>query len=80
MNKTEFLKEFEILSNENQHDRAIKLACEYFEHKKATKIMEHINVLHILYGFLTPALAQMRDDIWDGVSGKYYMLKKENKE
>ena len=65
-------KEYDMLTNENFHGDAIRLICEYYDNKKAIEIMEHVNVLHDIFGHLPRALGEVREMAWDMVKDKFY--------
>ena len=65
-------EKYDSLTDWNNHGDAIRLICEYFKADKLISIMEHINALHDLYGHLPKALGDLRNEVWEEISPKYY--------
>lgn len=65
-------EKYNSLTEWNNHGDAIRLICEYYDNKKAVAIMEHINALHEIYGHLSRALGELREQAWDMVREQYY--------
>ena len=72
LTKNEIKKEYERLTDWNEHGEAIKLICQYYKRNDLVEKMEHINALHLLYGNLTKPLGIMRDEIWEEVAESFY--------
>ena len=65
-------KIYDEMTDWNEHGEAIRLICEYFKEDKLINVMEHINALHDLYGHLPKALGDLRNEVWEEISLKYY--------
>ena len=65
-------KIYDEMTDWNEHGEAIRLICEYFKQDKLIETMEHINALHDIYGHLPKALGDLRNEVWDEISPKYY--------
>lgn len=74
-NDKEFLKAYDNIVEYNDHGQCIEMCCKYLKYDNLSEKMNNINALHDLYGFLTPELGKMRDEIWQEIRDDFYKIK-----
>ncbi len=74
MNKEEFIKEYNELTEDNLHGEAVELACNFLNYPLLAEKMKHINALHELYGSLTKPIEQLRTDVEKDIRIELHMI------
>ena len=51
------------------------MCCKYLKYDNLAEKMKHINALHNFYGYLSPEIGYLRNEIWQEIREDFYKIK-----